>query len=595
MSKSNKKEVGAITHNNGVSFRVWAPFASSVAVTGSFNNWAHAEMVSENDGYWATFIDNAQPGQEYKFVIHNGDSELYKNDPRSLQVTTTNGNSVLVANDFDWGDDTHIPVPFNEQIIYELHVGTFSRVDASTIGTFDQVIDKLDYLSDLGINTIELMPIGSMSKDRGWGYATDYIYAVESLYGGRNGFMEFVKQAHLRGIGVTLDVVYNHIGPDDGLDLWQYDGWSENDKGGIYFYNDWRSETPWGETRPDYGRHEVRQYILDNVRMWLKDCRLDGLRLDSTIYIRNVKGLNDNPDTDLPDGWSLLQAITNLALRINPYAMLIAEDVSGNEYITKPKADGGAGFSTQWEVNLPSVLHGVLDAVNDSDRSITAISNALSRYYNGDAFQRVVYSDSHDTAGNDGGARLSEEISPGKVDSVFARKRSLIASAIILTAPGIPMFLQGQEFMENGNFNDWKVLDWHKAKKFAGIVLAHKHMIALRRNVYGQTRGLVGQNFTVLHLNEDAKLLAYHRWDQGGYGDDVVVIINFANQIQKDYVVNFPRPGIWQVRFNSDWKGYSQDFKDVGIDKVDINEVSGSIEIGPYAVLILSQDKNPEA
>jgi 1,4-alpha-glucan branching enzyme len=100
---------------------------------------------------------------------------------------------------------------------------------------------------------VELMPICTMANDRGWGYATDYIYSIESLYGGRRQFLEFVKAAHKKGIGVILDVVYNHFGPDGALDLWQFDGWNQDGHGGIYFYNDWRSETPWGATRPDLG------------------------------------------------------------------------------------------------------------------------------------------------------------------------------------------------------------------------------------------------------------------------------------------------------------------------------------------------------
>jgi 1,4-alpha-glucan branching enzyme len=217
--------------------------------------------------------------------------------------------------------------------------------------------------------------------------------------------------------------------------------------GGSYRY----IHTPWGATRPDFGRLEVRQYIADNVRMWMRDCHLDGLRVDSTIYIRNVKGRNNDPANDLADGWGLLQEISTISREINPRSITIAEDVSGNEYITKPVNDGGAGFSSQWEVNFPRVLRDALDVVDDSNRNLTAICDALSKHYNTDVFQRVVYSDSHDSAAN-GGARLSEEIAPGDATNVFARKRSLLASAVILTAPGIPMLFAGQEFMEAGSF-----------------------------------------------------------------------------------------------------------------------------------------------
>ena len=589
MGKNSKKDVGVITHKNGVSFRVWAPFANQGLLTGTFNNWTPVPMASEEDGYWFLLVENARAGQEYKYLIKNGDKELFRNDPRSLQLTTADGNSVIVATNFDWQGDDFVAVPVNQQVVYELHIGTFNRVDASTIGTFEQAMAKLDYLADLGINTIELMPISTMAMDRGWGYASDYIYSVESLYGGRHAFLEFVRAAHQRGIGVTLDVVYNHFGPDEKLDLWQFDGWSEDNKGGIYFYNDWRSKTPWGETRPDYGRPEVQQYILDNVRMWLQDCHLDGLRVDSTIYMRNFNGWNNNPEGDIQDGWNILQHITDLGHKIKPEALLIAEDVSGNEAITKPITDGGAGFTTQWEVTFPQILRNVLDAIDDKDRHLSDLADELQRNYNGDAFARVLYSDSHDSAGN-GGARLNEDIAPGKPDSLFARKRSLLASSIVLTAPGIPMLFQGQEFMQPGSFNDWQALDWSNVVHFAGIVLATKHLIALRKNEHDNTLGLSGQSLKIIHASDDSKVLAYHRWDQGGAGDDTVVVINFSNQDFPEYQLDFPRSGSWKVRFNSDWKGYSQEFKGLELSDVQVNDGKGSVLIAAYTAIILSQD-----
>jgi len=584
----HKKDVGAILHRDGVSFRVWAPFAKGVAVAGTFNAWQPIPLASENDGYWAGFVKDAEAGAEYRYVIDTGAQQVYKNDPRALQVTTNAGNSVVVDPHFDWGGQKFVGTTFNKLVAYEMHIGTFNRVDPSTPGTFDAAIEKLDYLAGLGINMIELMPIGSMPNDRGWGYATDFIYAVESLYGGRHGFLEFIKAAHQRGIGVTLDVVYNHFGPD-GLDLWQFDGWSENGKGGIYFYNDWRSATPWGDVRPDYGRQEVRQFIYDNVRMWVHDFHLDGIRVDSTIFIRNVSGHNDDPGNDLADGWQLLQGVTDVARKINPGVLLIAEDSSGNDYITKPKTEGGAGFSSQWEVNLPFVLRGTLDAANDADRNITAVANALNRKYNGDVFHRVIYSDSHDSAAN-GGKRINTEIQPANPTGLYARQRSLLASVIIMTAPGIPMLFQGEEFMEAGSFNDYKVLDWEKADKFGGIVEAHRHLISLRKNQYDNTRGLVQHSFNVIHLNEDNKVLAYHRWERGGPCDDVIVVLNFANHVQKDYRIYFPRDGLWRVRFNSDWRGYSPDFKNTDTKDVQAEHNSGSLDIGPYSAIILSQD-----
>jgi 1,4-alpha-glucan branching enzyme len=589
MADNSNNEVGAVLHGANCSFRVWAPFAKGVSVTGSFNNWQKTPLVNEDNGHWYAEVQSVQAGQEYKYVIDTGNGELFKNDPRSLQLTTAAGNSVIVDQSFDWDDDDYQALPFNQQVIYELHVGTFNRPDPSESGTFGTAADKLDYLAGIGVNMVELMPISTMANDRGWGYASDYIYSIESLYGGRRQFLEFVKKAHQKGIGVILDVVYNHFGPDGALDLWQFDGWNQDGHGGIYFYNDWRAETPWGATRPDFGRLEVRQYITDNVRMWLHDCHLDGLRMDSTIYIRNVKGNNNDPGNDLADGWGLLQAANAVAHEINPKAITIAEDTSSNEYITKPVDHGGAGFSSQWEVNFPHILRDTLNVIDDANRNLSAVVDALSRHYNNDVFQRIIYSDSHDADAN-GGARLNAEIAPGDDTNVFARKRSLLASAIILSAPGIPMLFQGQEFMQGGSFNDWQALDWKKAEQFKGIVTANKHLISLRKNEYGNTAGLTGQSFNVLHLNEQDKVLAYHRWENGGPEDDVIVIINFANQEQKDYQINFPRPGTWVVRFNSSWKGYSSDFEEIGISELIVENNTGKVSLAPYSALILSQD-----
>jgi 1,4-alpha-glucan branching enzyme len=585
-----KKNVGAIARRGGVSFRVWAPFAESVAVAGSFNNWGEYPLENEEDGYWATIVPDARPGQEYKYVIKNGDKTLYRNDPRALHFTISAGNSVIAAPGFDWGNEPFKAASPEEQVIYEIHVGTFNRPDPALTGTFKDVCDKLDYLQDLGVTTIELMPINSMLMDRGWGYAIDYIFAIESLYGGRYGFLQFVKAAHARGIGVMVDVVFNHFGPDSSLDLWQFDGWNENGTGGIYFYNDWRAETPWGNTRPDFGRHEVQQYILDSIRMWVHDCRVDGLRVDSTIFIRNAKGYNNDPSTDLPDGWYLLQRINELARKINPAVLTVAEDVADNDFIVKPTKDSGAGFSAQWELGFSHSLREALRSSNPAEINFSELCGQLGRRFNSDPFQRVIYSDSHDSAAN-GSARTWEVISPGKAGSLFAQKQAVIAGALLMTTPGVPMLFQGQEFMQGGSFNDWEGLDWKLAERHKGIVLAYKHLIALRKNEHHLTAGLTGRDLNLMHIDEVNKVIAFHRWKNGGPGDDTVVVINFGDHMFTDYSLNFPRTGKWQVRFNSSWKGYHRDFKEVAVSEVDVQADVASIALPPSSVLILSQNK----
>ncbi|MCA9324554.1 alpha amylase C-terminal domain-containing protein, partial [Candidatus Saccharibacteria bacterium] len=220
--------------------------------------------------------------------------------------------------------------------------------------------------------------------------------------------------------------------------------------------------------------------------------------------------------------------------------------------------------------------------------SLNGLCEEIGRSYNGDPMQRVIYTDSHDSAAN-GSARLNEVIAPGKADNLFARRQSLIAATIAMTTPGIPMLFQGQEFMEGGAFSDWQALNWEMADRHKGIVEAHKHLIALRKNSGGVSAGLSGRNLNLMHVDDDNKVIAYHRWENGGEHDDVIVVINFSDHQYDTYDLWFPRPGKWKVRFNSTWKGYSDDFKVVEVADVEVTNGTGTLVIPPSAALILSQ------
>ena len=164
MSHQLKKNLGVTLYKNGAEFRVWAPFAVNVQIGGTFTPDGPVDMTKEPGGYWSIKIKDVEPGQQYKYYIETPDGTiLEKNDPRARAITSSdNGLSVVVDNDFDWENDRYTPPPKEHQIIYELHIGTFNRPDASTTGTFDTAIEKLDYLRDLGITTIELMPVTSV-------------------------------------------------------------------------------------------------------------------------------------------------------------------------------------------------------------------------------------------------------------------------------------------------------------------------------------------------------------------------------------------------------------------------------------------------
>lgn len=593
MGHRTGKHLGSLAHDKGVDFSVWAPFAKSVALLHWLEfEWGELPMESDGKGYW--FIENvdAQPGQMYKYRIVTEDDEvLDRNDPYARQVTDSDsGSSVIVAHDFDWkGGDSFEAAPKQQAIIYELHVGTFNKPDASTTGTFESAIEKLDYLANLGVNYVELMPVTSMAMSHGWGYAPNYIFSVENAYGGRHGLLEFVKACHKKGIGVILDVVYNHFFNES--DLWRYDGWSENDRGGIYFFNDERGDTPWGG-RPDYGRAEVRQFILDNVTMWFTEYKIDGLRVDSTIYMRNTDGNNDKHDLDIPEAWSLLGEINQLAHKINPNALMIAEDNATNNGIVTSVADGGMGFDAQWEVGFPHVIRDSLGIThNETQPALQGVEYELGHTYTGDAFDKVIFGDSHDTAAN-GSSRLNEAATPGNAESLSARQRVLLASALSLTAPGIPMLLQGQEFMQEGSFNEWQMLEWDKTEQFAGIVLAHQHLINLRLNKFDNTRGLLGQFTNVIHRDDENNIIAFHRKDRGGPLDDTVVIVNFGDTIFEEYSLTFPYEGDWRVRFNSSWTGYNVDFHEVPMVNTQANKDGlATVALSNFSVIILSTEQ----
>ncbi len=336
---STRPGVGAIPYTSGatqygVTFRVWAPNATTVNVAGTFNGWSATQnaLFAEGNGFWSRDILWINPGHQYKFVIKNGANTLWKNDARARVLTQSNGNSIVYKpTNYQWQANDFQVAPWTDLVTYELHVGTFFVPAGQGLpGTFSTATQKLDHLESLGINAIMLMPVAEFPGDLSWGYNPAHPFSVEESLGGPDALKSFVDEAHARGIAVMGDVVYNHFGPND-MDLWQYDGWSIGNGGGIFFFQDAvRAQTPWGP-RPDFGRNEVRSYIRDNAMMWLDEFRMDGLRFDGTKYIRKA----DQQGPDIPEGWSLLQWVNNEIDAVHPGKLIIAEDLDTNEWLTK--------------------------------------------------------------------------------------------------------------------------------------------------------------------------------------------------------------------------------------------------------------------
>ncbi len=594
LQPSSQPGMGANLIPGGCAFRVWAPHAEAVSVAGDFNSWDRKRhhLAEEGFGYWSGEIRGARYRDEYKYVIHHEGEPLYRNDPYARELTNSNGNSVIIDPTFDWGDtSSYRTPPWHQWVIYEMHIGTFHDEPGERPGNFDRAIERLDPLVDLGINAVEIMPAAEFPGSHSWGYNPAHQFAIERDYGGPKAFRRFIKAAHQRGIAVILDVVYNHLGPSD-IDLWQFDGWhTEGHDGGIYIYDNHRSHTPWGHTRPDYGRGEVRQFLRDNAMFWLEEFRLDGLRFDATSYIRNVNGFSDT----LPDGWGLMQWINREVNSRQPWKLMIAEDLRNDSWITRPAADGGAGFDTQWSAAFVHPIRRALVTREDKDRNMVAVRNAITHRFNNNPLQRVIYTESHDEVAN-GRARIAEEIWPGNADSWYSKKRSTLGAAVVMTSAGIPMIFQGQEFLEDRWFADTDPLDWRRRDRYAGIVQLYRDLIRLRRNWFNNTRGLRGPHTHVHHVNNVDKVLAMHRWEQGGPGDDVVVVFNFANRKFHNYRVGFPRSGRWYLRMNTDAAVYDEEFGtlpafDAHTDAIPYDGlgVSAHVTLPPYSALIFSQ------
>ena len=564
-------------------FFVWAPHADSVALifTGTLDpvNAVNAtdvgteppraisEMIRGDDGVWRVDAE-AFDGDRYLFRVRRGDEHWDRIDPRAREVTNSIGCSVYrdpVASP----SRSFVVRPREEMVIYELHLGTFG-------GDFDGVLVHLDALVDLGVNAVEVLPVAEFAGDLSWGYNPALPFAVESSYGGPQAFHRFVEGCHVRGLSVILDVVFNHLGPSD-LDLWRFDGWGEDDGGGIYFYNDWRAETPWGATRPDYGRDEVRGYLLDNARMWLSEFQVDGLRLDSTVNIRNAHG-HSGPDGDLEDGWSFLCELTETLHREFPGRLLIAEDLQSDPRVTLPTAEGGLGFDAQWAGGFVHPVRRALIALNDEDRDLDEVSAAISAP---EGFGRVLYTESHDEVAN-GSTRVPAEINESDPHSVVSLQRSALGAVLVMTSLGIPMIFQGQEWGDEDWFDDRNALRWERRQERSQTVSMWRDLIALRSGKDKRTLGLMGDQVSVDRPVDG--ILVVRRWGLGGPDASTIVVMNFTNRPQEGVPFTAITDNRWECLFSSN----AYIAEDPGKNEAVLLD-DGRCNVGAYGALIFGQ------
>lgn len=597
--------LGATVHGDGVVFRLWAPYVKSVAV--SVDGAAPVPMALEGghdtppDMIWTAHVAGAKIGDGYRYIIDNGAGQAKFVDPYAQEITGYDNSASSVIIDTTPLDDHFVMPPVNKLVIYEMHVGTF-HPDAAGNYTFAGAAEKLAYLKSLGVNAVELMPIDANPPGRyrhpptfDWGYDGLSLFAINPSYGTPADFKGFVRACHALGIAVIVDVVYNHM--VRGNLLQDFRGVSSADyPDGIYFYGKVDpGPTPWGP-RPNFDLPQVRSYIIDNALMWLKEYGVDGERWDSVDSIRAYQPAGGKAPVSLPGGQELLRQF-NLARP--PHKLAIAEDTWLYPQTSQSVESGGLGFDCQWNNTLSEALRQAISPSADSARSLAGVAKALALQLGDSAFHRVVYTEDHDTVGHPPWQiRFPASADPQDPASAKARRLSTLASAIVLTAPGVAMLFQGQEMLDPRafDFGSATYVDWRLADENAAVVDTYRKLIALRLDRAGNTAGLTEENLDLFHVDSQTQTLAYRRYGAGGPGDDVIVIANFSSEPWPSLKIGFPRAGRWRIRLDTASALSPKNARVASEPAVVARQVplagmpcSATVSIGPYTALILSQ------
>ena len=480
-------------------FAIWAPLAHHLAV--QVNESVLTMQGPDEQGWWRLQVDEAGPGTDYGFRMNKEDG-VYP-DPRSLwQPHGVHGLSRVYDQDaFRWSDQGFQPPPLSSAIVYELHVGTFTPE-----GTLDSAIGKLDHLADLGITHVELMPVAAFDGVHGWGYDGVALFAVHEPYGGPDALKRFVIAAHEKGLAVLLDVVYNHFGPSGN-----YTG-----KFGPYTIDS--HHTPWGGAVNLEGpwSHQVRRFFCDNALMWMRDFHMDGLRLDA------VHAYVDRSAIHFLE--QLATETRALEATLGRRLALIAESDSNDPRIVTARDAGGFGIDAQWSDDfhhaLFSVLNrGPLEGYYVDFGRMSQLAKALEETFVYDGIfskhRKRVHGKSarglsqhrflgfiqnHDQVGNRAvGERLQENA---------GFERAMVAAALVLMSPFVPMIFQGEEWAASSPFQYFA--------DHQDPALAHAVSVGRRKEfeAFGWDPNSIPDP-----EKQETYLRSKLRWDEAGEGD----------------------------------------------------------------------------
>ena len=521
-----------------IELKLFAPNNEGAALIGSFSAWQEIPMKKGEDGYFRSSVELDDDVYQYKFRVQSQspgleDQWLDVIDPYATDVDETTKTSILRIKDGQIIIDTYVwqhddtPLPENhELVIYEMHVADFSggEVDSYKRGKYQDAIEKLDHLSKLGINAIELMPVNEYPGDYNWGYTVRHFFATESSYGTTEDLKRFVDECHGRGIRVFVDGIYNHTDENCPLMLIDRNYW--------YYQHMHYPEDPqnyWGpEFNYDYYDEKLDvkpawKYVGDVVRFWVQEYHIDGIRFDAVRQLANYEFLE----------WLANEAKVYTA---NKPFYNIAEHIPDTSTVVSPAGP----LDSCWH---ESFRYFVLPHICGETFELEKLKEVLDpkRQNYATATNVVNYLATHDRE------HLMRELGNRGIFEEAAFERAKLGAALLITAMGVPMLWMGEEFGEHKRKSQTvtqpKKIAWPLLEKDLNHDLFEYYacLIALRK----QSPALQSDNIEFFHENADAKVLAYVRWHETG--NRVTVVVNFSDHSLDGYrVPNLPAPGMWQ-------------------------------------------------
>lgn len=524
---------------SSIEFNLFAPRNKASALIGSFSDWKEIPMQKGEDGYFRTSVELEDGVYQYKFRIQTKSPNFEPDqwveviDPYATDVDDEKKYGVVrikdgkrIVDTYVWQhDDTWLP-DNHEIVIYEMHVADFSggEIDPHKRGKYVDAIEKLDYLCELGINAIELMPVNEYPGDYSWGYTVRHFFATESSYGSTEDLKRFIDECHARGIRVFMDGIYNHTDEETPLLLidrnyWYYEHMHYPKDPGNY----WGPEFNYDNYDEKLDVKPAWKYVGDVVRYWVQEYHIDGIRFDAVRQLANYEFLD----------WLAKQAKKNAAPK--PFYN-IAEHIPDTSTVVGPEGP----LDACWH---ESFRYFVLPHICGETFEVEKLKEVLDPKWQGYAATTNVvnYLATHDRE------HVMRELGDRGIFDEAAFRRAKLAAVLLMTAMGVPMLWMGEEFGEHKRKSQTvtqpKKIAWPLLERDLNRDLfeCYKKLIALRK----QSIALQSDNIEFFHENPDSKVLAYERLhDQG---ERVVVVANFSDQSLSGYQVpNFPATGTWR-------------------------------------------------